>query len=292
MHGVTFTERGLSATVPRSMGSDTRKPRIDEDGVRFSSRRGRGAASARALGVILVTSALAVVGLSVAAVWWLRRDPGARVAVAVTESIPEPAERVAAHAVRPGGARAVAADVAAPEHPDQPERSAKPLRRAPAAPAAPAVAPAAGQAAVDRKPAAATDADAAATKAAEQENRHIEKIAQDVIAGMRAAGETKGLAAFPPPGTNPVKPGLLVPNDFQLPEGYIRHYQTTDDGKRLEPILMFSPDYEFVDDAGNPIVVPADGIVPPGMAPKGMPLRSLDVPGAGHPKPKASGDGR
>jgi hypothetical protein len=162
------------------------------------------------------------------------------------------------------------------------------MRRAPASPAvASATAPAA-----DRQLEAATGGDAAAAKAADQENKQIEKVAQDVIAGMRAAGETTGLAAFPPPGTNPVKPGLVVPNDFQLPEGYIRHYQTTDDGKRLEPILMFSPDYQFVDDAGNPITVPADGIVPPGMAPKGMPLRSLDVPGAPHPQPKASGDAR
>ena len=84
----------------------------------------------------------------------------------------------------------------------------------------------------------------------------LRDFAQDVIA--QAEGDT----------------GL----DYELPEGYVRHYQTTDDGKRLEAILMFSPDYDFVDEHGNTVQVPDDGIVPPDMAPADIPLRRLEVP--------------
>ena len=81
-------------------------------------------------------------------------------------------------------------------------------------------------------------------------------------------GEHAGLDVFPPPGTKPIKRGIVVPDDFELPPGYVRHYQTTDDGRRLPPILMFHPDY-----AGP---VPEDRIVPPDMAPPGLPLEMLD----------------
>jgi hypothetical protein len=74
-------------------------------------------------------------------------------------------------------------------------------------------------------------------------------LARDVIPALVAAGEKEGIAAFPPPGTDPPKSGILVPEDYELPPGYVRHYQVTDDGKRLGAILMFSPDYEFVDQA-------------------------------------------
>jgi hypothetical protein len=40
-----------------------------------------------------------------------------------------------------------------------------------------------------------------------------------------------GIALFPPPGTKPIKQGVLVPEDFELPPGYVRHYQATDDGE-------------------------------------------------------------
>jgi len=102
--------------------------------------------------------------------------------------------------------------------------------------------------------------------------------ARDVILALRASGETGGIAAFPPPGSNPPKSGIVVPEDFALPEGYVRHYQATDDGQRLAAILMFSPDYQFVDSAGNPVPLPADLIVPPEMAPPGLPIRMLRVP--------------
>src|SRR5689334_3480275 len=39
-----------------------------------------------------------------------------------------------------------------------------------------------------------------------------------------------GIALFPPPGTKPLKRGIIVPEGYQLPPGYVRHYQTTDDG--------------------------------------------------------------
>jgi len=95
---------------------------------------------------------------------------------------------------------------------------------------------------------------------------------------LNKPGEKAGLAAFPPPGTKPIKRGIIVPDDFELPEGYVRHYQTTDDGRRLPPVLMFHPDYEGVDAQGNPVPLPQDRIVPPDMAPPGLPIRTLDVP--------------
>jgi hypothetical protein len=102
--------------------------------------------------------------------------------------------------------------------------------------------------------------------------------ARDVIPMLQAAGEREGIAAFPVPGTDPPKTGLIVPEDFALPEGYVRHFQATDDGERLPPILMFHPDYEFVDAAGNAVALPGDGVVPPELAPPGLPLETLELP--------------
>jgi len=103
--------------------------------------------------------------------------------------------------------------------------------------------------------------------------------AKDVIPGLIASGETGGIAVFPLPGTKPVKRGIVVPEDFALPEGYVRHYQMTDDGRQLPPILMFHPDYQFVDERGAPVPLPEDRVVPPDMAPAGLPIRMLE-PGA------------
>jgi hypothetical protein len=110
------------------------------------------------------------------------------------------------------------------------------------------------------------------------EARRMEDAAQKMLEAAREAGATEGIAAFPPPGTNPIKLGIVVPRDFEVPEGYIRHFQITDDGRRVEPILMFSPDYEFVDANGQPMAIPEDGIVPADMAPAGMPVRNLPMP--------------
>jgi hypothetical protein len=124
-------------------------------------------------------------------------------------------------------------------------------------------------------PGAAPGAASAEAKTGEKEP---ELLARDVIPALVAAGETEGIAAFPPPGTDPIKRGIVVPDDFELPEGYARHYQTTDDGEQLAPVLMFAPNYEFVDDDGKALPLPGDGIVPPEMAPAGLPIRMLRVP--------------
>jgi hypothetical protein len=87
-----------------------------------------------------------------------------------------------------------------------------------------------------------------------------------------------GIAVFPAPGTDPPKAGLVVPDGFELPPGYVRHYQTTDDGKQLPPILMFHPDFHPVDEHGEPIPLPEDRVVPPELAPPGMPRDVLEVP--------------
>jgi hypothetical protein len=102
--------------------------------------------------------------------------------------------------------------------------------------------------------------------------------AAPVIGALNAAGIHDGIAAFPPPGTDPPKSGVIVPDGVELPEGYVRHYQTTDDGQSLPPILMFHPDYTFTDEQGNPIAIPPDRIVPPELVPPGIPVERLAIP--------------
>jgi hypothetical protein len=106
----------------------------------------------------------------------------------------------------------------------------------------------------------------------------MEPTAAEVIDELHKAGIHSGIGAFNPPGTSPPLIGLAVPEDFKLPEGYVRHYQATDDGQRIEPILMYSPDFEFFDSAGRRIEIPADRVVPPGMAPPGLTTRRITVP--------------
>lgn len=100
----------------------------------------------------------------------------------------------------------------------------------------------------------------------------------EVIERLHKAGIRGGLGAFSPPGTRPPLIGLAVPEDFVLPEGYVRHHQATDDGQRIEAILMFAPDRQFFDAAKQPIVVPANRVVPPEHAPPGMPIRRIVLP--------------
>jgi hypothetical protein len=100
----------------------------------------------------------------------------------------------------------------------------------------------------------------------------------EVIDRLHEAGIHTGLGAFNPPGTSPPLIGLAVPEDFPLPEGYVRHYQATDDGQRIEPILMFSPDFDFRDASGRPIPLPDNRVVPPHLAPPGLPLRPIEIP--------------
>jgi hypothetical protein len=100
----------------------------------------------------------------------------------------------------------------------------------------------------------------------------------EVIQRLRSAGVEGGLAAFPPPGTRPALIGLAVPEDFVLPEGYVRHHQVTDDGQRIEAILMFAPDRQVVEVAGRTARVPENRVVPPELAPPGLPLRQIVLP--------------
>ncbi len=101
---------------------------------------------------------------------------------------------------------------------------------------------------------------------------------QDLGAHREEEEGVSGIALFPPPGTNPPKSGLIVPDDFELPPGYVRHYQVTDDGKPLPPILMFHPDAVLYDAEGNRIPLPPDLVVPPELAPPGFPQEFLQVP--------------
>ena len=97
-----------------------------------------------------------------------------------------------------------------------------------------------------------------------------------------STGVPSGIGLFPAPGTDPLKIGIVVPEDFPLPEGYLRHYQVTDDGQPMPAILMFHPDYELLDERGRPIPLPEDRVVPPELAPEGLPIELL-VP----PEPRA-----
>lgn len=100
----------------------------------------------------------------------------------------------------------------------------------------------------------------------------------EVIERLHKEGIHTGLGAFNPPGTRPPKIGLAVPEGYQLPEGYVRHYQSTDDGQRIEPILMFAPDKQIFDANNKPIEIPADRVVPPELAPPGFPIRRIEIP--------------
>ncbi|MYM40701.1 hypothetical protein [Duganella qianjiadongensis] len=106
----------------------------------------------------------------------------------------------------------------------------------------------------------------------------------EVIAGLHERGVYSGLGAFQPPGTRPPLRGLAVPEDFELPPGYMRHYQATDDGQRIEALLMFVPGWQLYDEQQRPIAMPEDGVVPPELAPAGLPLRQISIP------PPSAGD--
>jgi hypothetical protein len=101
---------------------------------------------------------------------------------------------------------------------------------------------------------------------------------QDALEAPDSGDEPTGIALFPPPGTDPPKSGIIVPEGFELPPGYVRHYQTTDRGEQLPAILMFHPDYRPVDEHGEPIPIPENRIVPPEMVPPGLEVEILAVP--------------
>ncbi len=100
----------------------------------------------------------------------------------------------------------------------------------------------------------------------------------EVITRLHQAGIETGLGAFSPPGTRPPMIGIAVPEDFVLPPGYVRHHQATDDGQRIEAILMFAPDREFFDTDNGPVKIPKDRVVPPELAPPGLAIRRIVIP--------------
>ncbi len=88
------------------------------------------------------------------------------------------------------------------------------------------------------------------------------------------------------PGTKPIKRGLVVPDDFELPPGYMRHFQYTDSGELVAAVLMFHPDHQPTDANGQPVPMPPDRLVPEELAPPGMPIQRLELPeGAEHAAP-------
>jgi hypothetical protein len=107
----------------------------------------------------------------------------------------------------------------------------------------------------------------------------------EVIQALHDMGDHTGIGAFNPPGTSPPLKGLAVPEDFELPAGYVRHHQVTDEGEPLEAILMFSPDGTFVDASGRAITIPEDRVVPPELAPPGLPIREITIPPAAMREP-------
>jgi len=106
---------------------------------------------------------------------------------------------------------------------------------------------------------------------------------RDVIERLHQRGIYTGLGAFNPPGTSPPLTGLAVPEDFVLPKGYVRHHQSTDDGQPIEAILMFAPDFQLYDANNNPIPMPDNRVVPPELAPPGLPRRQVVIPGPAAP---------
>lgn len=105
-----------------------------------------------------------------------------------------------------------------------------------------------------------------------------EPTGAELIGALHDAGIRTGIGAFNPPGTSPPLEGLAVPDDFELPEGYVRHHQATDDGVPIEPILMFAPDFILHDANGRPIAMPENRVVPPELAPPGLPPRRVRIP--------------
>lgn len=242
------------------MASHPRQPRIrvDGDGVRTLESRG-----SRRLSWLIAVAVGVPIGLTVLAIAVIRLSPSRAAAPPVATrgtdrdapgtSAADAGAVPPAHAAPPGAPAfaAVAAPPSSREH-VVPHRIQRPT-----------VAPQGGD---DEKP-------------------NID--ARDAIPALIAAGEKGGITVFPLPGTKPIKRGLVVPDDFPLPEGYVRHYQTTDDGEQLPAILMFHPDYDFVNDKGDPIKVPADRVVPAELAPPGLTRpgetpKMLDVPEKSH----------
>jgi hypothetical protein len=212
------------------------------DGVRVVHDGGAG----RVVRILLVAAALVAVATALAIVL-IRRAP---------VPVPPPA---------PAGETGPLS--AAPVEPAPAPAAAAHERRAPADPHAEPVVRAVDKLRARRRAAAAAET-----------GKQPEIAAREVIEYLRARGDHTGIAAFEPPGTDPPKSGIIVPDDFPLPDGYVRHYQADDDGNQLPAILMFHPDFEFVDESGAAVALPEDRVVPAELAPSGLPIRTLDLP--------------
>lgn len=106
-----------------------------------------------------------------------------------------------------------------------------------------------------------------------------EPTGAELIQALHETGIRTGIGAFNPPGTSPPLIGLVVPDGFVLPEGYVRHHQVTDGGEPIAPILMFAPGFRLLDAQGRPVAMPEDRVVTPELAPPGLPLRRVRIPG-------------
>ncbi|HUI27485.1 MAG TPA: hypothetical protein VL403_15490 [Candidatus Kryptonia bacterium] len=232
------------------MASDRRRKqtRIDDDGVKIETAGVRP-------GVWLLVG-VAVLVVVVFAIMRRSREPD------VASSMPASVARNDAQPIAPQAKPiqmvpvARAAPTAERLHPDAPTPASD--EAAAAAPATP-------------------DAEATPAGDAVAEEAH-EEAPEAPMFGPITPGEKTGVALFPPPGTKPIKRGILVPEDFELPPGYVRHYQATDDGRRVPAILMFHPDYNPVDEHGVPIPIPENRVVPPELAPPGLPIQMLELP--------------
>ena len=236
---------GLSYIPAYPMDNQARPPvrRRDDDGVEIAPiARGR-----RTFWLIGLAVALPIV-VTLAAVAVIRATPSSRAAAPPRAAAEGETERIA---------RAAGADGAAP--PSEPPRRPAPVASAGAAPAV-----------VPRRIAGTAPTAPDATPMPKREKPRREIDARDAIEMLRENGEHEGIAAFGLPGSDPPKSGIIVPEEFELPEGYVRHYQSTDDGEPLPAILMFHPDYEFVDAQGQTVPLPKDRVVPPEMAPPGL----------------------
>jgi hypothetical protein len=221
------------------MTAQSRRPEADGDGVRVSEAPGLRRA---AWVLVLVTM---VIGL------------GTFVAISLIR--------------RGGPAKPADMDVMRPPEPTSGADVARTAQSAPASPSAAVARPRAvrHEAAPSPTAGAAPAADAVPPR---------DVSAKEVIETLNAGSVHTGIAAFPPPGTKPVKRGIVVPDDFVLPEGFVRHYQTTDDGRQLPPVLTLHPDYDLVDARGERVVLPDDRVVPPELVPAGLPVRILELP--------------
>lgn len=86
---------------------------------------------------------------------------------------------------------------------------------------------------------------------------------------------------FPDRKRRPYLMGNVVPDDFTLPPGYVRHFQTAhypDGLRQLPPILLYDFGYQPLDADGRPLPVPEDRVVPPDRLPPGMPIKKLVIP--------------